>query len=158
MHCLHRVVPGFLAQCWGISHPFSASQLVVVDLDRGLPGGDAHFFSLHAPQSVADDFGRIAVHAACDLPAYEAFLGCPSFHALRPLRVNVFPGGFNWSLYVAQDKGLFHDAGVDVSVQGTTGSVAQKTDFAQGCCDLVMTAFDNIVAYVEGQGVAPIGP
>lgn len=77
---------------------------------------------------------------------------------MEPLRVNVFPGGFNWGIYVAQDKGLFHEAGVDVSVQGTTGSVAQMTDFAQGRCDLVMTAFDNIVAYVEGQGEAPIGP
>jgi ABC-type nitrate/sulfonate/bicarbonate transport system substrate-binding protein len=32
------------------------------------------------------------------------------------------------------------------------------TDFAQGKFDIAMTAVDNIVAYVEGQGEAPIGP
>src|SRR5262249_43102375 len=36
-------------------------------------------------------------------------------------------------------------------------SVAQMTDFAAGRCDIAMTAFDNIVAYVEGEGEAPIG-
>jgi ABC-type nitrate/sulfonate/bicarbonate transport system substrate-binding protein len=32
------------------------------------------------------------------------------------------------------------------------------TDFSQGKFDIAMTAVDNIVAYVEGQGEAPIGP
>jgi ABC-type nitrate/sulfonate/bicarbonate transport system substrate-binding protein len=43
-------------------------------------------------------------------------------------------------------------------VQGTPNSVTQMTDFAQGKFDIAMTAIDNIVAYVEGQGEAPIGP
>ena len=32
------------------------------------------------------------------------------------------------------------------------------TDLSLGKCDIAMTAVDNIVAYVEGQGEAPIGP
>src|SRR4051812_22300988 len=32
------------------------------------------------------------------------------------------------------------------------------TDFSLGRFDIAMTAVDNIVAYVEGQGQAPIGP
>ena len=72
--------------------------------------------------------------------------------------VNVFPGGFNWGVYVAQSKGFFSEAGIAVEVQGTPNSVTQMTDFSQGKFDIAMTAVDNIVAYVEGQGEAPIGP
>jgi ABC-type nitrate/sulfonate/bicarbonate transport system substrate-binding protein len=74
------------------------------------------------------------------------------------ITVNVFPGGFNWGLYAGQDKGLFAQFGVAVEMQGTPNSVTQMTDFAQGKFDIAMTAVDNIVAYVEGQGEAPIGP
>jgi ABC-type nitrate/sulfonate/bicarbonate transport system substrate-binding protein len=72
--------------------------------------------------------------------------------------VNVFPGGFNWGLYVGQDKGFFARHGIAVEVQGTPNSVTQMSDFALGKFDIAMTAVDNIVAYVEGQGEAPIGP
>jgi ABC-type nitrate/sulfonate/bicarbonate transport system substrate-binding protein len=72
--------------------------------------------------------------------------------------VNVFPGGFNWPIYVGQDKGLFERHGIAVEVQGTPDSVTQMTDFSLGHFDIAMTAVDNIVAYVEGQGQAPIGP
>jgi ABC-type nitrate/sulfonate/bicarbonate transport system substrate-binding protein len=72
--------------------------------------------------------------------------------------VNVFPGGFNWGLYVAQERGLFEKNGIRVTVQATPGSVAQMTGLSEGKFDIAMTAVDNIVAYVEGQGEAPIGP
>jgi ABC-type nitrate/sulfonate/bicarbonate transport system substrate-binding protein len=72
--------------------------------------------------------------------------------------VNVFPGGFNWPIYVGQDKGFFERHGIAVEIQGTPDSVTQMTDFARGRFDIAMTAVDNIVAYVEGQGQAPIGP
>jgi ABC-type nitrate/sulfonate/bicarbonate transport system substrate-binding protein len=77
---------------------------------------------------------------------------------LPTLTVNVFPGGFNWGVYVGQSKGFFADAGIAVELQGTPNSVTQMTDFSQGKFDIAMTAVDNIVAYVEGQGEAPIGP
>jgi ABC-type nitrate/sulfonate/bicarbonate transport system substrate-binding protein len=82
-------------------------------------------------------------HQASDLPV---------------VTVNVFPGGFNWGLYVGQDKGFFARHGITVQMQGTPNSVTQMTDFSQGKFDIAMTAVDNIVAYVEGQGEAPIGP
>jgi ABC-type nitrate/sulfonate/bicarbonate transport system substrate-binding protein len=77
---------------------------------------------------------------------------------LPAVTVNVFPGGFNWGVYVGQDKGFFADVGIVVEVQGTSNSVTQMTDFSQAKFDIAMTAVDNIVAYVEGQGEAPIGP
>jgi ABC-type nitrate/sulfonate/bicarbonate transport system substrate-binding protein len=73
------------------------------------------------------------------------------------VRVNVFPGGFNWPLFVASHRGLFARHDLDVEVQATTGSVEQMSDFAAGRCEIAMTGFDNIVAYVEGDGEAPIG-
>ena len=77
---------------------------------------------------------------------------------MRPLTVNVFPGGFNWPLFAGQAKGFFAAHGLDVAVQATTKSTAQMTDMAAGRFDIAMTAIDNIVAYVEGDGEAPIGP
>ena len=72
--------------------------------------------------------------------------------------VNVFPGGFNWPSFVAQEKGFFERNGIRVTLQATPNSVAQMTGLAEGRFDIAMTAVDNIVAYVEGQGEAPIGP
>lgn len=77
----------------------------------------------------------------------------------RPrVTVNVFPGGFNWGLYVGRDKDFFAAQGIDVEILGTPDSVTQMTELAQGKFDIAMTAVDNIVAYAEGQGQAPIGP
>lgn len=74
------------------------------------------------------------------------------------IAVNVFPGGFNWPIYVGQDKGFFDNHGIAVELRGTPDSMTQMTDFSLGRFDIAMTAVDNIVAYVEGQGQAPIGP
>jgi ABC-type nitrate/sulfonate/bicarbonate transport system substrate-binding protein len=71
--------------------------------------------------------------------------------------VNVFPGGFNWPSFVGQQKGFFERNGITVTLQPTPNSVSQMTGLAEGKFDIAITAFDNIVAYVEGQGEAPIG-
>ena len=76
---------------------------------------------------------------------------------LPQLNVNVFPGGFNWPSFVARDKGIFERNGIRVALQFTPNSVAQMTGLAEGKFDIAITAVDNVVAYVEGQGEAPIG-
>ena len=85
---------------------------------------------------------------------------CASVSAqeLPLVTANVFPGGFNWPSFVAQDKGFFESNGIRVTLQFTPSSVAQMTGLAEGKFDIAITAVDNIVAYVEGQGEAPIGP
>ncbi|MEM5460103.1 ABC transporter substrate-binding protein [Paraburkholderia phytofirmans] len=93
--------------------------------------------------------------SALPVTAAQAQQPAPS---LGDVTVNVFPGGFNWPSYVAEDKGFFQQHGINVILQATTGSVAQMTDLSQGHFDIAMTAIDNIVAYVEGEGEAPIGP
>ena len=77
---------------------------------------------------------------------------------LSSVRVNVFPGGFNWPLFVGIEKDCFDCENLAIELQATSGSVAQMTGLAAGQFEIAMTAFDNIVAYIEGQGEAPIGP
>ena len=62
------------------------------------------------------------------------------------LRVNIFPGGFNWPIWVAQEKGFFAKHGVEVKTINTPNS-----QFEIG-----MTAIDNLLAYREGQGAVPV--
>ena len=75
------------------------------------------------------------------------------------LEVIVFAGGFNWPIWVAQDKGFFRDAGVEVNLTPTPGSVYQMVNLIDGKFDIAMTAIDNLIAYREGQGEEPkLGP
>src|SRR5690625_3699852 len=73
----------------------------------------------------------------------------------KPLEVIVFPGGFNWPIFVAQNKGFFEEEGISVNVTPTPNSKYQMVNFIDGKYDIAMTAMDNVVAYAEGQGAAP---
>jgi ABC-type nitrate/sulfonate/bicarbonate transport system substrate-binding protein len=79
-----------------------------------------------------------------------------SAQAPKPLEVNVFPGGDNWPIWVAEDKGFFARNGVAVKTTNTPNSVAQITGVLEGKFDIAMTALDNVVAYQEGQGEVPL--
>jgi ABC-type nitrate/sulfonate/bicarbonate transport system substrate-binding protein len=73
-----------------------------------------------------------------------------------PLQVIVFPGGFNWPIWAALEKGLFAAEGLDVKLTPTPSSAFQLQNLIEGKFDVGMTAFDNVVAYQEGQGEATI--
>lgn len=73
---------------------------------------------------------------------------------LRPVSVIVFPGGFNWPIWIAQEKGYFAKGGIDVALTPTPNSVFQLTNLIDGKFDIAMTAIDNVIAYMEGQGEA----
>ncbi len=75
---------------------------------------------------------------------------------LRKLSVIAFPGGFNLPLWAATARGFLQARGIEVALQFTTSSMEQLTSLIDGNCDLGLTAFDNIVAYQEGQGEAAI--
>lgn len=77
----------------------------------------------------------------------------------QTLNVIVFPGGFNWPVWVAEDKGLFAREGLAVKVTPTPNSTFQMKGLIQGDFDIAMTAMDNVIAYREGQGEAGVdGP
>lgn len=73
-----------------------------------------------------------------------------------PLRVVLFPGGSNWPLWVAQDKGLLAREQLSVTLTPTPNSVFQMKGLIQGDFDIAMTAIDNVIAYREGQGEAGV--
>ena len=75
---------------------------------------------------------------------------------MQSLSVIVFPGGFNLPLWAAQRQGLFEENGVRVVLTPTPSSTFQMQGLAEGKFDIAMTAFDNVVAYQEGQGEAPV--
>ncbi len=80
-------------------------------------------------------------------------------HAQQPLKVIVFPGGFNWPIWAAQDRGFFTRHNVAIEIIPTPNSTFQLTGLIEGKFDIAMTAIDNLIAYREGQGEAKVdGP
>lgn len=73
-----------------------------------------------------------------------------------PLRVIVFPGGTNLPIWTGQGHGFFERHGVSVDLTYTTSSKEQLAGLIRGDWDIGATAFDNVVAYQEGQGEAEI--
>src|SRR5207253_11463339 len=98
--------------------------------------------------------GAMTMRAA-RLVIAAAALACAQAWAAK-LELIVFPGGFNWPLWIAQDKGFFADNGLEVNITPTPGSVFQMQNLASGKFDIAFTNYDNVVAYMEGQGEAPL--
>jgi hypothetical protein len=86
----------------------------------------------------------------------EAVAQTPTPQTLQSISVIVFPGGFNWPICIAQDKGFFAKDGVEVELTNTPNSVFQLTNLIDGKFDIAITAIDNVVAYMEGQGEVPV--
>jgi len=90
---------------------------------------------------------RIAAAAALLVIAGTALAQAP-----RTLEVIAFGGGGNWPTWAAQEKGLFAKNGIAVNLSFTPNSVEQIRNLMSGKYDLGTTAYDNVVAYQEGQG------
>jgi ABC-type nitrate/sulfonate/bicarbonate transport system substrate-binding protein len=79
--------------------------------------------------------------------------------AATDLRIITFSGATNLPLWIAQDKGFFAKEGLNVAHAITKGSTQEVKDLYAGQYDLMSSAFDNIVAYAEGQSDVPLpGP
>lgn len=76
--------------------------------------------------------------------------------ALRTINVITFGGGVNLPIYVAQRQGLFAKHGVDINLRYTPNSVFLMTGLVEGRFDIASAGIDNLVAYQEGQGEAPL--
>jgi ABC-type nitrate/sulfonate/bicarbonate transport system substrate-binding protein len=72
------------------------------------------------------------------------------------LKIIAFPGAPNLPLFAGLEKGFFTDAGLKVDLATTPSSIYQFEQFAAGNFDIAFTAFDNVVAYREGQGAAKL--
>lgn len=99
-------------------------------------------------------FRRATAIAASLLACTLISLSAPGFAQPAPkdLSVIVFPGGFNWPIWVGQDKGFFARHGIKVNTVNTPNSRFQLVGMIEGKFDIAMTAIDNLIAYREGQG------
>src|SRR5215469_10375455 len=88
--------------------------------------------------------------------AAAAFAPTAQAQNLQALSVIVFPGGFNWPIWAAQEQGYFAKHGVEVKLTNTPNSVFQLTNLIDGKFDIGITAIDNVIAYMEGQGEVPV--
>jgi ABC-type nitrate/sulfonate/bicarbonate transport system substrate-binding protein len=74
-----------------------------------------------------------------------------------PLRVIAFPGAPNLPTFAAQEKGFLAEEGIALELALTNSSIEQAVRTAAGEFDMVFSAYDNVVAYAEGQGGAGPG-
>lgn len=72
------------------------------------------------------------------------------------IKIIAFPGAPNLPVFSAIEHGFFVQEGLTVSLSTTPSSVYQIEKFHAGEFDIAFTAFDNIVAYQEGQGAAKL--
>ncbi len=68
---------------------------------------------------------------------------------LTTLKVNVFPGLTNLSIFAAQHKGYFAGQGLAIEILNTPNSTVQREGLAKGDHQLAHSASDNAVAMVE---------
>lgn len=76
---------------------------------------------------------------------------------MTPISVIAFPGAPNLPVFAAEQEGWFAEEGLELRLEFTPSSVYQAETVAAGRADMAFTAFDNVVAYAEGQGAAGEG-
>lgn len=95
--------------------------------------------------------GKRLATALCFL-GFMLAAGAALAQAPRPLEVIVFPGGWNWPIWIAQEKGFLAKNNLVLNVTPTPNSVFLIRGLMEGKFDIAITTFDNVVGYQEGQG------
>lgn len=85
--------------------------------------------------------GAFALTAACVHQATAA----------EKVRLIIFQSASALASYVAEDHGIFKKHGLDVSIKPTPNSTYMMTNLIDGNYDIASSAFDNFIAYNEGQ-------
>lgn len=74
-----------------------------------------------------------------------------SAQAADKIRFIIFESSSALASYVAEDHGFFKKNGLDVSVKPTPSSTYMMTNLIDGNYDIASSAFDNFIAFNEGQ-------
>jgi ABC-type nitrate/sulfonate/bicarbonate transport system substrate-binding protein len=74
----------------------------------------------------------------------------------QTIELIAFLGAPNLPIFVAEEKGFFEAAGVKVNHTTTPSSAFQAENLVAGKFQIAGTAFDNVVAYQEGQGAVQL--
>ena len=83
--------------------------------------------------------------------AYIALVAAVPASAQTKLDMVGFGGASNLPVWVAQERGLFAKEGLEVKFDRTPSSGALFRNLMAGKYQIASAAFDNVVAYVEGQ-------
>lgn len=75
---------------------------------------------------------------------------------MKTLELITFPGPAVLPVWIAGEKGFFHDPEITVNVTPTPGSAYQIQHTVAGEFQIASTAIDNVIAYQEGQGVVEL--
>ena len=75
---------------------------------------------------------------------------------MQTVKLIAFPGAPNLPIFVAQEQGWFKKHGVELAITMTPSSAYQAEALAKGEFDIAGSAFDNVVAYTEGQGAVAL--
>jgi ABC-type nitrate/sulfonate/bicarbonate transport system substrate-binding protein len=109
-----------------------------------------------------ENFGVNRRHllAASMAPMVGALGACAAGPSAAPVPLSVisFGGGFNLPLWAARDQGFFARNGIAATLTITPDSKSLFTGMMEGRFHVAITAFDNIVAYQEGQGEVKFDP
>jgi ABC-type nitrate/sulfonate/bicarbonate transport system substrate-binding protein len=93
---------------------------------------------------------RLANTVALGTLAFAVMLGgTMAAQAQTALKVMVFPGLTNFSIFAAQHKGLFAKHGLTIDLINTPNSDIQRERLAKGEIHIAQAAVDNLVAMVE---------
>jgi ABC-type nitrate/sulfonate/bicarbonate transport system substrate-binding protein len=103
---------------------------------------------------------RRGVLAAASGAALATLAGCAAAPPAPPQPISVisFGGGFNLPLWAAREQGFFTRNGLVADLQVTPDSKNVFNGLMEGRYQVAVTAFDNIVAYQEGQGEVKFDP
>jgi len=71
--------------------------------------------------------------------------------AAEKVRLIIFQSASSLAAYVAEDRGIFKKHGLDVTIKPTPNSKYMMTKLIDGEYDIASSAFDNFIAYNEGQ-------
>jgi len=70
------------------------------------------------------------------------------------ISISAFVGPETLPLHVGAEKGFFAAHGLRVRCRAATGSIEQMVGLIDGGYHMAMTAIDNVIAYMAGQGAA----
>ncbi|HEV7618647.1 MAG TPA: ABC transporter substrate-binding protein [Burkholderiaceae bacterium] len=98
-------------------------------------------------------FAAVFLATLCQLAAHAQ-----SAPGDKPVTVKViaFDGGWNLPIWAAQRQGFFANNKLAVELSFTPNSGFLVTNLLSGKFDLGFASIDNVIAYQEGQGEAPV--
>ncbi|MGE5539233.1 MAG: ABC transporter substrate-binding protein [Gemmatimonas sp.] len=103
-------------------------------------------------RSAGQSAGRFVRTAFVALVAAVAWSAGEARAQSKPLEVIAFGGAPNWPLWIAEEQGFFAKNNIAIHFTQATGSVPLFQGLVTGKYDIAITAIDNSIAYMEGQG------